>query len=308
MGLRFPAATLVLLFVTACSGASATPTTAPVPTSSTVPAAAATSTSTSTSTSTTTATLPVPTVAPPTTATTTTTTTTTLPAPPGTTAASRDVLAGRVVVLDPGHNGRNHAHPDEINRLVDIGTGTKACNTTGTATIDGFPEPRFNWEVAQKARAALEELGATVVFTRPDNNGWGPCIDERARIGNEAGADAVISIHADGGPEAGSGFHVIHPKSVAGLTDDIAEASANLARALNRAMRGTDLPVADYIGQDGFSVRDDLGGLNLSDVPIVFLEAGNMRNPADAARLTDPQHQAEIAGAITRAVVEFLAR
>lgn len=305
MGLRFGAATLVLLFVTACSGASARSTTAP--TSSTVPPTVATSTSTTSGT------LPVPTVAPsitaptPTTTIPTTTFTPTTRPAPATTAGSGDVLAGRVVVLDPGHNGRNHAHPDEIKRLVDIGTGTKACNTTGTATSDGLPEPRFTWEVAQKARAALEELGATVVLTRPDNDGWGPCIDERARIGNAAGADAVISIHADGGPEGGRGFHVIHPKSVAGLTDDIAAASASLARALNRAMRDTNLPVADYIGQDGFSVRDDLGGLNLSDVPIVFLEAGNMRNPVDAGLLTDPNHQAEIAGAITRAVVEFLA-
>ena len=56
-------------------------------------------------------------------------------------------------------------------------------------------------------------------------------------------------------------------------------------------MLATGRRVADYIGQDGFSVRDDLGGLNLSDVPAVFLEAGNMRNPADAALLTDPGHQ-----------------
>jgi N-acetylmuramoyl-L-alanine amidase len=106
-----------------------------------------------------------------------------------------------VVVLDPGHNGQNHAHPDKINRLVDIGNGTKACNTTGTATVDGYPEARFNWEVARLARTVLEQLGATVVMTRQDNDGWGPCIDERARTGNEAGAaEAVISIHADGGP------------------------------------------------------------------------------------------------------------
>lgn len=316
MGLRLPVAMLVVLFMAACSGASATPTSAPAgPISTTaVTPTVAPSTLTSTSTATTaTSIIPSPTVAPPPTDTTTvpvptpTVPTTTLPAP-GTTAGSGAVLAGRIVVLDPGHNGRNHAHPEEINRLVDIGTGTKACNTTGTATADGYPEPRFNWEVAQRARAALEDLGATVVLTRPDNDGWGPCIDERARIGNEAGADAVISIHADGGPESGRGFHIIHPKSVAGLTDDIAEMSAHLARALHTSMRGTALLVADYIGQEGFSVRDDLGGLNLSDVPIVFLEAGNMRNSADAALLTDPHHQAEIADAIARAVVEFFAQ
>ena len=40
---------------------------------------------------------------------------------------------------------------------------------------------------------------------------------------------------------------------------------------------GTDLPYAAYLGGDGLSVRSDLGGLNLSDVPKVFVETGNMR-------------------------------
>lgn len=210
------------------------------------------------------------------------------------------------MVLDPGHNGQNHSHPDEINRLVDIGNGTKACNTTGTATDDGYPEPRFTWEVATMARAELEQLGARVVLTRSDNDGWGPCIDERAAIGNQAGADAVISIHADGGPPEGRGFHIIRPSTIPGLTDDIAEDSALLAEALHQAMRATDMPVADYIGDDGYSVRGDLGGLNLSDVPIVFLEAGNMRNAVDAGLLTDPSHQQRIADAIAAAVVAYL--
>jgi N-acetylmuramoyl-L-alanine amidase len=47
----------------------------------------------------------------------------------------------------------------------------------------------------------------------------------------------------------------------------------------------TSMPVADYTADKGFSERDDLGGLNLSDVPAVFLGAGNMRNASDAALL-----------------------
>jgi N-acetylmuramoyl-L-alanine amidase len=282
MGRRSLAAVFLLVSLSACSAAP--PVADPDPTP---PATTATTTSS-------TITTPMPSPS-------------TSTEPPATTVGPDAPLAGRVVVLDPGHNGQNHAHPEEINRLIDIGNGTKACNTTGTSTVDGYPEARFNWEVARLARAVLEGLGATVVLTRQDNDGWGPCIDERARTGNEAEAEAVISVHADGGTEMGRGFHVIYPKSVAGLTDDIAEESARLARALHGSMLATGRPPADYIGEDGFSVRDDLGGLNLSDVPVVFLEAGNMRNPADAALLTDPGHQGAIAEAIGRAVVEFLA-
>lgn len=238
--------------------------------------------------------------------TTTSTTMTSTTTPTTTSTTTGALLAGRTVVLDPGHNGMNWAHPEEINRQVDIGTGVKACNTTGTSTEDGYAEPSFTWEVAQRTVPLLEALGATVVLTRSDNDGWGPCITERAAIGNEAGADAVISIHADGGPATGRGFHIIHPAVVNGLTDDIADDSRRLAEALHAAYQTTGMPIADYVAEGGFSVRDDLGGLTLSDVPVVFLEAGNMRNVEDAALLQDAAFQDAIAQAIAEAVVVFM--
>jgi N-acetylmuramoyl-L-alanine amidase len=215
-------------------------------------------------------------------------------------------LAGRVVVIDPGHNGHNYDHPDEINRIVDIGNGTKACNTTGTASADGLPEATLNWEVALRTRARLETLGADVILTRPDNDGWGPCITERSAIGNRAGADAVVSIHADGGPTGGRGFHVILPGLVPGYTDDIIDSSRRLAKAVRAAMLTTPMPVSDYVAQDGLSVRTDLGGLNLSDVPAVFLEMGNMKNADDMALLGDPAFQDQVAAALASALVAFL--
>lgn len=255
-------------------------------------------------TTTTTTTAPITTSTVGVTTTSTTMTSTTTPTTTSTTTGA--LLAGRTVVLDPGHNGMNWAHPEEINRQVDIGTGVKACNTTGTSTEDGYAEPSFTWEVAQRTVPLLEALGATVVLTRSDNDGWGPCITERAAIGNEAGADAVISIHADGGPATGRGFHVIHPAVVNGLTDDIADDSRRLAEALHAAYQTTGMPIADYVAEGGFSVRDDLGGLTLSDVPVVFLEAGNMRNVEDAALLQDAAFQEAIAQAIAEAVVVFM--
>ena len=215
-------------------------------------------------------------------------------------------LAGATVVIDPGHNGMNWAHPDEINQPVDIGNGTKPCNTTGTSTNDGYQEASFTWAVAQALVILLRDAGAEVILTRPSNDGWGPCVTERAATGNDNHADAVVSIHADGGPESGRGFHVIHPTNTPGLTDDIYEESLRLARALHHAYAATSMPVADYIGEKGFSERADLGGLNLSDVPAVLLEAGNMRNATDAALLTDPEFQQTIAAAIVAALTEFL--
>jgi N-acetylmuramoyl-L-alanine amidase len=213
-----------------------------------------------------------------------------------------------MIVIDPGHNGRNAQHLEETTKLVDIGTGTKPCNSTGTASAGGFSEAELNWQVAVRTREALAALGAEVVLTRPNNDGWGPCITDRAAVGNRVEADAALSIHADGGPAEGRGFHVIHPASVPGLTDDIAAPSLQLARSLRASMAETAMPVADYVAVDGFSERSDLGGLNLSDIPAVFLEMGNMRNPEDAALLADAGFQQEVATAIARALEAFLER
>src|SRR5690242_10842274 len=49
-------------------------------------------------------------------------------------------LEGKVVVIDPGHNGGNYRDPKAINRQVNVLTKWKACDTTGTETNNGYTE------------------------------------------------------------------------------------------------------------------------------------------------------------------------
>ncbi|MEV6012424.1 N-acetylmuramoyl-L-alanine amidase [Streptomyces sp. NPDC051976] len=220
-------------------------------------------------------------------------------------------LAGKVVVIDPGHNLTNAQHTTEINRLVNIGTNYKECDTTGTATNAGYPEASYTLDVSRRVRTLLTALGAKVVFTQDGNRPYGPCVDERARIGNNAHADAALSIHADGGPSTGYGFHVIAPKSLhAGIADTrkIAAPSYLLATTLRTHFHSaTGEPFANYLGGGtGLMVRDDLGGLNLSLVPKVFIECGNMRNARDAKSLTDPAWRQHAAQGIADGLTAFL--
>src|SRR5688572_33504056 len=96
-------------------------------------------------------------------------------------------LAGRTVVIDPGHQLGNHNFPAKINRLVPAGGFRKPCNTTGTATGGGWPEATMAWRVSLRLKAKLERLGARVVLTRQVNSQrrWGPCVDRRGRAGNK---------------------------------------------------------------------------------------------------------------------------
>jgi len=219
-------------------------------------------------------------------------------------------LEGVVIVLDPGHQLGNHNFPRKISRLVPAGGFKKPCNTTGTATRGGFPEATLNFRVARRVKARLVDLGARVIMTRTANRQdlWGPCVDERGRRGNSADADLKISIHGDG-HEGGHGFHVIAPTDRAPWTHDIYRPSRRLARDVRAAMRARGLPVADYIaGGDGLDFRSDLGTLNLSDIPTVMVELGNMRSRVDARRMTSRSGRATYARALTAASRAFLGR
>jgi len=215
------------------------------------------------------------------------------------------------VVLNPGHNGGNAAHTAQINRLVPAGYGVrKACDTTGTETNAGYPEHAFTWDVAQRVARILRGHGITVIMTRPDDTGVGPCVDERAAIGNRPGVAAVVSIHADGAPSSGHGFHVNQDsRRPDGATAAVARQSLALGRAEHAALEQTSgLVPSTYIGQDGYYYRDDLAGLNLATRPATFLELGNMRNAGDADLLSSPAGRARIAGAVADGILAFLSR
>ncbi|MFE3161976.1 N-acetylmuramoyl-L-alanine amidase [Streptomyces sp. NPDC059224] len=221
-------------------------------------------------------------------------------------------LRGKVVLIDPGHNPGNFQHTSEINQQVDIGTNWKECDTTGTSTNAGYSEAQFTLDVADRLRTLLEREGATVKMTHDgDKPAWGPCVTERAQIGNDAHADAAISIHADGAPEGDRGFHVILPAEVhsgAADTRPIIGPSRTLGEHVESDFaKVTGSAPSNYVGDGtGLDVRKDLGGLNLSTVPKVFIECGNMRDSKDAALLTSGAWRQKAAQGISEGIVSFL--
>jgi N-acetylmuramoyl-L-alanine amidase len=216
-------------------------------------------------------------------------------------------LAGKVVGIDPGHNGLNGGDPGFIDQPVYNGTGDEPCDTTGTETASGYTEAEFNFNVATDLQADLEAEGATVVMTRTNNDGVGPCVTTRAAIINDAGANVAIDIHADGTPPSGSGFSVLEPVAD-GPNDGVIASSSTFGSQLRDAFAaGTGMAVADYGGAvDGLVPRDDLAGLNLTTVPKVLIECGNMQNAGDAALEVIPSFQQAAADAMARAITEFL--
>lgn len=226
------------------------------------------------------------------------------PESPSNSASPKSPLSSVTVAIDPGHNGGNASHADEIAKSVDAITSHKPCDTTGTETDDGYSEHEFNFDVASRMIKLLETKDAKVISTRNSDEGVGPCLTKRASLGNNS-ADVSISIHGDGGPADGHGFHIMEPKLIAGHTDRIVDPSHDLAGMI-RDEYSKKMPTSNYIGTKGISPRDDMGGLNLSTIPKVMVECGNMRNSHDAKLLKQADFRQEIAEAIVSGLENYL--
>lgn len=230
------------------------------------------------------------------------------PAPP-----QGNTLAGKTVFLDPGHQGS--AAGNDLNKPVPDGRGgTKPCQTTGATSPDGVPEHKVNWDITQLVKAGLESQGAKVVLSRQDDTGWGGCIDERANAANASNADLAVNIHADStspGTDAGkSGFHIIVPELPipdAAVNEVQSGKGRKAAEQMRDAFKSAGFAPANYAGaQDGLQTRADVAAVNLTKVPDVFAELGNLSNPADAAALSGAEGQLKYAIAIVDGAIRYL--
>jgi N-acetylmuramoyl-L-alanine amidase len=215
------------------------------------------------------------------------------------------ITGNPIVVLDPGHNGGNSTHLSEVNRQVPDGRGgTKPCNSTGTETDAGYPEHAFNFDVALRTERALEAAGVRVVLTRSNDTGVGPCVDVRGTAGQQIGAAAVVSIHADGAPASGSGFHVALSNPP---LNPVQSGQAHvLGTALRDALRTAGFHESTYIGSQGISLRTDLAGLNLATRPTALVECANMRNPTEAKVVSSAEGRQRYATALANGILAYL--
>lgn len=217
--------------------------------------------------------------------------------------AAPSTIAGMIVFLDPGHNGANDA---SITRQVPTGRGgTKDCQTSGTTTESGFPEHTFNWDTVLLIRQELTQLGVRTAMSRGNDDQLGPCVDERAAMATAVQPNAIVSIHADGGPATGRGFHVNYSNPP--LNAAQAGPAVQFARIMRDQLAASGIPPANYIGADGLYGRADLTGLNLAQYPSILVEMGNMKNPVDSALMESQDGRQKYADAVVKGIAAYLA-
>jgi N-acetylmuramoyl-L-alanine amidase len=182
---------------------------------------------------------------------------------------SRRPLRGRTIVLDPGHP------------------------PIGAHGPSGLWEPVATLAVAQRAKALLEQAGATVLLTRTDSNP----IDlfPRTRFAEQHDADVLVSIHANALPDGvnpfvnnGTSVYYFHPRSAA------------LARALDRAL------VAELGIRDLGMGRGDYALVRNPWMPSALTEGLFMMIPEQEAILGTPDGQLRYARGIVQGIESFL--
>ncbi|MGA1355845.1 MAG: N-acetylmuramoyl-L-alanine amidase [Prochlorothrix sp.] len=193
--------------------------------------------------------------------------------PPGPTSpiSLPTVPQGRfVVVLDPGHGGRD---PGAVGR-------------------GGLQEKQVIFPIAQEVAALLTQQGIRVVMTRYDDREVD--LEPRVQVAEQSNATVFVSIHANAisldRPEV-NGVETYHSGSPEGR---------RLAQTIHQSLL-ENLPTRDrQVREARFYV------IRRTSMPAALVEVGFVTGAEDAPRLADPAYRSRVAAAIAQGILRYL--
>ncbi|WP_027293480.1 N-acetylmuramoyl-L-alanine amidase family protein [Robinsoniella sp. KNHs210] len=210
---------------------------------------------------------------------------------------------GPIVAVDAGHQGPGQ----DMSRTEANGPGSevmKARLATGTTgSVSGLDEYELNLDVSLKLQTELEKRGYQVVMTRTTHEVDLGNID-RATIANEAGADILVRIHANGSEDSSvAGALTMAPTQSNPYVGSISEECMRLSQCLiDRYCEATGLI------NRGILAEDEMTGINWSQVPVTILEMGFMTNPGDDAYMADAANQDVMVQGIANGIDDYFGR
>ncbi|MCL1872574.1 MAG: N-acetylmuramoyl-L-alanine amidase [Clostridiales bacterium] len=191
-------------------------------------------------------------------------------------------LLGKLVYLDPGHGRLNE------NGYTD----------GGAPGAGGLQEKDVVLDIAFKAKAALEKLGAEVRMTRV-SDGMPLTLSERAFMANSARADLFISIHCNSATS----------KSAKGLStwfyapagDQKFDRTARLA--LSQCLQNAILSAT---GLANYGIREDrFVVLRETAMPSALIETAFISNREEEALLATPEFRQKVADGIAEGIRQY---
>jgi N-acetylmuramoyl-L-alanine amidase len=188
-------------------------------------------------------------------------------------------LAGRIVVLDPGHGGADQG-----------------------AVAHGLVESELVFDLATRVEGRLGALGVTTYLTRSSDTC--PEVRERATFANEMAAEIFVSLHLDELPSR-------HASGSACFFYGASLPARSLDTAVRVVRSAVGERLADLISREVATRTDLVDGrthpkswelLRLTRMPAVRLEVGYLSHTGDAARLSAPEFRDALAEAIVAGI------
>jgi N-acetylmuramoyl-L-alanine amidase len=175
-----------------------------------------------------------------------------------------------LVVLDPGHGGRD----------------------PGAVGIGALYEKHIVLPISLEVAEILAQRGIQVVLTRQDDREVD--LEPRVQLANQVDATIFVSIHANAislsRPEV-NGVETYYYGSNAGL---------QLAQTIHQSLL-QNLPTRDRrVRESRFYV------LRHTDMPAALVEVGFVTGAEDAPRLADPNYRSQVAAAIAQGILRYL--
>jgi len=215
-------------------------------------------------------------------------------------AAETAAVSKGLVVIDPGHQQNANLEQEPIGPGA---SETKYKVSGGTSGVSsGVPEYQLTLDIGLLLRKELEKRGYRVILVRETND-----VDisnsERAQIANEAGADAFVRIHANGGGSGAAGAMTICQTPGNVYNGALYEKSRALADCILDAYTQKTGIGYEYVWE-----TDTMSGINWAQVPVTILEMGYMTNSEEDMKMQDPEMQQIMAQGIADGIDAYIDR
>lgn len=206
----------------------------------------------------------------------------------------------KVIAIDAGHQAKGDYSKEPNGPGSKVKKAKVSSGTSGCAT--GLAEYKLNLTVAKKLKKELEKRGYKVVMIRTKHNVKISNV-ERAKVANEAKANAFVRIHANSAVDSSvKGALTIAPTNHNKyLSKKVRKQSQKFSKkVLNAFCRATGAK------NRGVMYTDTMTGINWCKIPVTIVEMGFMSNAAEDKKMASASYQKKMVKGIADGIDAYL--